>query len=253
MIALITLVVASKKLAAPTTHGPAGQHAVWRIQVPALNGTNQLRSFLSTHEELDVWRELRGVGDQLATTDVSIPADAQASFAKYLKTIGATSEVFIGDGTQHNIVSVPGRCSGRMMTVCTSDPSPSPIDAVDALIAQQSQDMAQSLQEDKTEQGYLNVSRYHSNEEIYPWLAQLPIEFPELVTRVVVGRSVLGREMIAIKLSKGGAARKPALWMDGGLHCREWVTTAVQVWMLDHILNNQEDRDVAKLLDSVDL
>lgn len=81
----------------PTATGPAGQHAVWRLQIPSVNATN-LHSWLSKDLELDVWRNLRNNENKsTATADISIPAAKQPAVAKHLASIGAKWTVMIDD------------------------------------------------------------------------------------------------------------------------------------------------------------
>lgn len=80
----------------PTATGPAGQHAVWRLQIPSVNATN-LHSWLSKDLELDVWRNLRNENKSTATADISIPAAKQPAVAKHLASIGAKWTVMIDD------------------------------------------------------------------------------------------------------------------------------------------------------------
>jgi len=202
----------------PTATGPAGQHAVWRLQIPSVNATN-LHSWLSKDLELDVWRNLRNENKSTATADISIPAAKQPAVAKHLASIGAKWTVMIDD--------------------------------LDALIAAQFEDMAAAAEADTA--ASLNTSRYHPMEDIYPYLDSIPTNYP-LATKVVVGKSVLGRDITAIKISRNDNTRKPALWMDGGLHAREWITPAVMLWMLEHFLENADsDPEITVLLNAADI
>jgi hypothetical protein len=162
-MAALALVVAMTLPLQSGAHGPAtgpiGHHAVWRIAVPTLNASNHLRTFLASSNELDVWRELRSAE---GTTDVSIPQHAQPTFAKYLDTIGASSEIFIDDGkSTHPCTSV----SFSHMYSPLLSPSPRLFTTiVDTLIADQFKSMDKSKWDDSTDAGYINVSRYHRNE-----------------------------------------------------------------------------------------
>jgi murein tripeptide amidase MpaA len=97
--------------------------------------------------------------------------------------------------------------------------------------------------------------RYHDLEDIYPWLESIPSLHPNLASRFVVGKSVLNRDMVGIKISNGvGNGKKPALWLDAGIHAREWITPAVMLWIIDEILTNYEtDNEIRNMLNGVDL
>jgi len=204
---------------APASTGPAGQHQVWRLEVPSSNA-EALHTWLNKENDFDVWRSLRPTAQSGATADVSIPAALQAAAAAHFTSVGATWEVMVED--------------------------------VDTLIKKQFADMAASAEADASVS--LNTSRYHPMEDIYPYLDSIPAEYPELATKVVVGRSVLGRDMVAIKVAREDNAKKPALWMDAGLHAREWITPAVMIWMLDYVLANADtDPVIIKMLNTVDI
>jgi len=81
----------------------------------------------------------------------------------------------------------------------------------------------------------------------------LPAQYPNLVTLINLGNSYEGRELLAVKVTSG-TATKPAVWFDGGLHAREWITVSVTVWMLNQLLADyNRDPVVTKLVDSLDI
>jgi carboxypeptidase A4 len=48
----------------------------------------------------------------------------------------------------------------------------------------------------------------------------------------------------------GGCGNKPAVWIDGGIHAREWISPATTTWMLKELVENQADNiDLAQGLD----
>jgi len=101
----------------------------------------------------------------------------------------------------------------------------------------------------------LDVTKYHDIQDVYPWLEDLPRQYPALAQRIVIGTSILGRPIVAIKISTGGVGvEKPALWLDGGIHAREWISPATVIWMLDAILKGAyTDGDIASMLRNADL
>lgn len=56
--------------------------------------------------------------------------------------------------------------------------------------------------------------------------------------------------MIIAKVCKGGCGNKPAMWIDGGIHAREWITHAAVTWVLKELVEN--DADHADLLENLD-
>ena len=56
--------------------------------------------------------------------------------------------------------------------------------------------------------------------------------------------------MVFCKVCKGGCGKKPAVWIDSGIHAREWITPAVNTWMLNELVENEDDHP--DLLDKLD-
>lgn len=57
-------------------------------------------------------------------------------------------------------------------------------------------------------------------------MRNLAEEYPSLVSTEVIGKSSEGRDLLLLKISDGNP-NKPAIWMDGGIHAREWISPAV--------------------------
>ena len=56
--------------------------------------------------------------------------------------------------------------------------------------------------------------------------------------------------MIIAKVCKGGCGSKPAMWIDGGIHAREWISPAAVTWVLKELVEN--DADHSDLLENLD-
>ncbi|XP_071590335.1 carboxypeptidase A1-like [Heliangelus exortis] len=98
-----------------------------------------------------------------------------------------------------------------------------------------------------------NYAAYHSLDEIYAFMDLLVAENPELVSKIEIGRSTENRPLYVLKFSKGGTKR-PAVWIDTGIHSREWVTQASGVWFAKKIvLDHENDEGLASILDSMDI
>uniref|UniRef100_A0A8C7A2H4 Carboxypeptidase A1-like n=1 Tax=Nothoprocta perdicaria TaxID=30464 RepID=A0A8C7A2H4_NOTPE len=91
-----------------------------------------------------------------------------------------------------------------------------------------------------------DFASYHTIEEIYEWMEQLVAEHPSLVTRLQIGQSYEKRPLYVLKFSTGGSGR-PAIWLDTGIHSREWITQATGVWTAN------QDPTVTAILDNMDI
>ncbi|KAM9377619.1 carboxypeptidase A1-like isoform 2-T2 [Pholidichthys leucotaenia] len=82
-----------------------------------------------------------------------------------------------------------------------------------------------------------DYSRYHTLEEIYSFQDMLVAENPRLVSKIRIGISYEGRPLNVLKFSTGGTNR-PAIWIDTGIHSREWVTQASGTWFAKKIVTD---------------
>uniref|UniRef100_A0A8D0G5J6 Carboxypeptidase A1 n=1 Tax=Sphenodon punctatus TaxID=8508 RepID=A0A8D0G5J6_SPHPU len=98
-----------------------------------------------------------------------------------------------------------------------------------------------------------NYASYHSLDEIYDFMDLLVAENPSLISKIQIGKSYEGRPINILKFSTGGTNR-PAIWIDTGIHSREWVTQASGVWFAKRILDDYgKDPSLTSILDSFDI
>lgn len=75
---------------------------------------------------------------------------------------------------------------------------------------------------------------------------------PDLVSTYVAGKTYEGRVLRVAKVSTGGDS-KPAIWIDCGIHAREWVSSATCQYFLDKLSNDYgTDQTVTDMLDAHD-
>jgi len=90
---------------------------------------------------------------------------------------------------------------------------------------------------------------YHSLDDIYTYFDYLETTF-DFVSTEVIGQSYEGRDLRVVKVCKGGCGNKKAVWIDGGIHAREWVSPAALTWMLKEVVEN--DAAHADLTETLD-
>lgn len=78
---------------------------------------------------------------------------------------------------------------------------------------------------------------YHTYDEIMAWTDSLATTYPNLVTVSNIGLSYEGRVMKMVTVSTGGTG-KPAIFVDGGIHAREWVSPSTTTYILNELLSN---------------
>merc|ERR1712038_1274887 len=83
----------------------------------------------------------------------------------------------------------------------------------------------------------MDWTSYHPIEEIYGWFDYLETTYDFCETEII-GQTYEGQNMIIMKVCKGGCGNKPAMWIDSGIHAREWIAPAVGTWMLNELVEN---------------
>eukprot|EP00095_Tigriopus_kingsejongensis_P005647 maker-scaffold695_size110128-snap-gene-0.19 protein:Tk05647 transcript:maker-scaffold695_size110128-snap-gene-0.19-mRNA-1 annotation:"unnamed protein product" len=91
---------------------------------------------------------------------------------------------------------------------------------------------------------------YHSLAEIYEYLDYLEESFEDVSTEII-GQSYEGRDMRLISICRGGCGNKPAMWVDGGIHAREWISPATVTYLINQLVE-ELSADNQDLLDNLD-
>ncbi|XP_044048740.1 carboxypeptidase A5 [Siniperca chuatsi] len=169
--------------------------------------------------ELDFWR---GVTDVATPVDIRVPMHSLQSVKIYLETQDVEYSIMIED--------------------------------LQVLLDEEQEEMesAARVAEPRNTDSF-DFSRYHSISEIYSFQDMLVAENPNLVSKVVIGQSYEGRPLNVLKFSTGGTNR-PAIWIDTGIHSREWVTQASGTWFAKKIVTDYgRDPAVTAILNKMDI
>uniref|UniRef100_A0A8C7ZLW0 Carboxypeptidase A1 n=1 Tax=Oryzias sinensis TaxID=183150 RepID=A0A8C7ZLW0_9TELE len=98
-----------------------------------------------------------------------------------------------------------------------------------------------------------DYENYHTLNELYSFQDMLVAENPNLVSKLVIGSSYEGRPLNVLKFSTGGTNR-PAIWIDTGIHSREWVTQASGTWFAKKIVKDYgSDPALTDILNNMDI
>uniref|UniRef100_A0A1I7URE7 Peptidase_M14 domain-containing protein n=1 Tax=Caenorhabditis tropicalis TaxID=1561998 RepID=A0A1I7URE7_9PELO len=88
-----------------------------------------------------------------------------------------------------------------------------------------------------------NLAQYHSFADVINYLNSLAITYPELVSVQPIGTTHEGRQIPLIKITnKRNGGTKRGIWVDGGIHAREWVSPSTVLYFI-HQLVTQYDKD----------
>ncbi|XP_068458375.1 carboxypeptidase A4 [Clinocottus analis] len=126
------------------------------------------------------------------------------------------------------------------------------VDDLQELLDQEKAQMQQNQLKERSTRSF-NFGAYHDLETIYSWMDSLVAQYPKLVSKQEIGRSYENRPMYVLKFSTGGSGR-PAIWMDTGIHSREWVSQATGLWTANKIAADfGTDASLTSLLDTMDI
>nr|XP_020736343.1 carboxypeptidase A1 [Odocoileus virginianus texanus] len=126
------------------------------------------------------------------------------------------------------------------------------IEDVQSLLDEEQEQMFASQSQARSTNTF-NYATYHTLDEIYDFMDLLVAEHPQLVSKLQIGSSYEGRPIYVLKFSTGGSNR-PAIWIDLGIHSREWITQATGVWFAKKFTDDYgQDPTFTAILDSMDI
>nr|DBA31406.1 TPA: hypothetical protein GDO54_007262 [Pyxicephalus adspersus] len=125
------------------------------------------------------------------------------------------------------------------------------IEDVQELLDREQKEIKESKSRERRSNSF-SYSTYHTLDEIYNWIDSLVLEYPKLVSKINIALSSEGRPIHALKFSTGG--NKPAIWIDTGIHSREWITQATGIWTAKKIASTYGvDPSLTSVLDNLDI
>lgn len=90
-------------------------------------------------------------------------------------------------------------------------------------------------------------SEYHELNDTQKWMQNLVAKYPDTVSLFVAGRSYEGRELLGMKIShKDGRADRQAIFLEAGMHAREWIGPATATYFANELLTSQKP-DIIRL------
>lgn len=169
--------------------------------------------------ELDFWRD---VTDVATPVDVRVPFHSLQSVKIYLETQDIEYSIMIED----------------LQVV---------------LDVEQKEMMSAARVAEPRNTDRFDYQNYHTIDEIYSFQDMLVAENPNFVSKIVIGQSYEGRPLNVLKFSTGGSNR-PAIWIDTGIHSREWVTQASGTWFAKKIVTDYgRDPVLTAILNKMDI
>ncbi|XP_027805956.2 carboxypeptidase A5 [Marmota flaviventris] len=176
-------------------------------------GDQVLRVLAKDEEQLSLLRDLevlkpqkvdfwRGPARPILPVDMRIPFSELNDIKAYLESHGLAYGVMIKD--------------------------------IQVLLNEEREAMARSRRLERSTSSF-SYSSYHTLEEIYSWIDNFVAENSNIVSKIHIGNSFENRSILVLKFSTGGS-RRPAIWIDTGIHSREWITHATGIWIAKKIV-----------------
>ncbi|KAM4697829.1 carboxypeptidase O-like [Rhinophrynus dorsalis] len=89
--------------------------------------------------------------------------------------------------------------------------------------------------------------------EIYHWMEQIKERNSDLVTKDYLGSTYENRPIYYFKIGLPSNEEKKIIWMDCGIHAREWISIAFCQWFIKEIAeNHRNDPQLKKILHNID-
>uniref|UniRef100_A0A1I8P6M7 Peptidase M14 domain-containing protein n=1 Tax=Stomoxys calcitrans TaxID=35570 RepID=A0A1I8P6M7_STOCA len=80
---------------------------------------------------------------------------------------------------------------------------------------------------------------YHDLDTIYAFMREIRGKFPNICRLYTIGKTAEGRDLKVLSISENLTANKK-IWIDGGIHAREWVSPATVTYIINQLLTNWE-------------
>ncbi|CAL2030126.1 unnamed protein product [Caenorhabditis brenneri] len=122
-------------------------------------------------------------------------------------------------------------------------------------------DLSKAIENERGSDAFYNpvagfaYDKYNSLDEIHSEMKRLKKEYPTMITLIDIGQSHENRTLLVMKITgkRNPLGSKISMWIDGGIHAREWISPATAMYIAHElILGYENDATVAKLMDHID-
>ncbi|XP_016068886.1 PREDICTED: carboxypeptidase A4 [Miniopterus natalensis] len=127
------------------------------------------------------------------------------------------------------------------------------IEDLQALLDKEDEEMQYNEEQERSGNNF-NYGAYHSLDAIYQEMDSIAGDFPDLASRVKIGRSFENRPMYVLKFSTGNDSQRPAIWLNAGIHSREWISQATAMWTARKIVSDYgKEPAITSILEKMDV
>ncbi|XP_020800488.1 zinc carboxypeptidase A 1 [Drosophila serrata] len=83
-----------------------------------------------------------------------------------------------------------------------------------------------------------NWAEYYELDDTYAWMQSLANQYPGVVTLIEGGKTYQGRSILGVRITKGGS-NKPGIFLEAGIHAREWIASASATYIINQLLTSE--------------
>ncbi|CAF0819240.1 unnamed protein product [Rotaria sordida] len=204
-------------------------HQLWRLHVTNNEQIAKILAFsrIAHLHDINFWSKHFRIHEPI---DIRVPPQAIDDFADFLTSDGVKIEYVVH------------------------------MNDIGAIIERQR--ILQNLTQSSSNTNDFAYDKYHTIEDIHAWVDQMVATYPEMATPFTVGKSYENRDMKGFKISSKKMATKrdgtkvtakKAVWWDGGIHAREWISPATVIYIAYTLLSKYgQDPTITHLVDQFD-
>ncbi|XP_071503530.1 carboxypeptidase B-like [Diadema antillarum] len=201
-------------------------YQVWRI-TPTSNGHSEWLVDLQSKSgyDLDFWTDISRIPGH--PVDIMVPPRRQSHLRQLMSHLDLNFDVMMDD--------VSSSVSNHMS----------------AILKRREEKGAPS-----TALNDFNYYVYHTYDEIQQWVTDIVAENSDILTPFLLGHSYEGREINGFKIRGTGSTEEnpPAVWFEGGIHAREWISPATVMGFTQKLIDDYRANDqlVVDMFDNID-
>ncbi|XP_037936212.1 carboxypeptidase B isoform X1 [Teleopsis dalmanni] len=90
----------------------------------------------------------------------------------------------------------------------------------------------------------MNWKDYQDLDVIYAFMREIRGKFPNICRLYTIGKTTEGRDLKVLRISENPREYKK-IWIDGGIHAREWISPATVTFILYQLMSNWESQPAA--------
>ncbi|KAF5269909.1 hypothetical protein FQR65_LT05708 [Abscondita terminalis] len=95
----------------------------------------------------------------------------------------------------------------------------------------------------------ISFDKYFRYDEIQEYLIKLSINYGDIVSVENYGLSYENRNLTLIKISTGALGKRPLIFLDAGMHAREWLAPSQALYIIQQLVENHHNR---RLIENID-